>query len=64
MSDERKPVYVFKIKSPNGKEAWPVVYTSEELALAAPHRCSAIVEVHVPEPGDFTQIVCNVIEFG
>jgi hypothetical protein len=54
-------VYVFLAKRPIDSEAWPLVYESRELAQRSPHRASAIVEVHVPQPGDFVQIVCDVI---
>jgi len=54
-------VYVFFTKRPIDSQAWPLAYTGKTLALAAPHRCSAVVEVHVPEPCDFAQIVCDVI---
>jgi len=55
------PVYVFFTKRPIDSQPWPLVYTDRELAEKAPHRVTAIVEVHVPAPGDFSQIVCNVI---
>lgn len=42
-------LYVFLTKRPQDKQAWPLVYQSEQLANDAPHRVSPVMLVDVSE---------------
>lgn len=45
-------LYVFLQQRPSDKQPWPLVYTDQSLAEAAPHRVTPVVVVNVPMPTD------------
>lgn len=56
-----RTVYVFQVKRPIDTEPWPLVFEDSGRAQRAPHRVTAVVQVHLPDVGDFKQVMCDVI---